>query len=72
MYNHNHTPTTKFDFLPAIQKSDERQQLIYQRHNRKSFILDKLIPLSSSCVKLVYVLVLSRLASDAITVLDFA
>ena len=27
MYNHNHRPTAKFDFLPAIQKSDERQQL---------------------------------------------
>ena len=27
MYNHNHTPITKYDFLPAMQKSDERQQL---------------------------------------------
>ena len=27
MYNHNHRPITKFDFLPAIQISDERQQL---------------------------------------------
>ena len=35
--------TTKFDFLPAIQKSDEQRQLasvFYQRHNRQS-ILDE-------------------------------
>ena len=74
MYNHNHTPTTKFDFLPAIQKSDERQQLA----NAINVITDSLYLTNnndSSVQFLRYISVcLGSLASDAtaIPVLDIA
>ena len=69
MYNHNHRPTiVSLIFVPAIQKFDERQlasnasvfinvitDSLYLTNNN-----DSIVQSSSSCVKLVYVLVLSR------------